>query len=142
MPKINALPVSASFNNGDVLPIDSFSDGVTRSITKQVLEAALAIAYSQLTGVPTISLAKEVTINVPFAQLETTITVVDVDITATSKLFVSWGVTTDLDYNSPQMDPDICFSITPGVGECYITISRAGADFFVGDFKLNYIIVP
>jgi len=67
-------------------------------------------------------------------------TVVDANISGTSKVIVGWGNITDADENTPDMD-DVEFNAVPSAGSMIVRISAR--DFIHrlgGSYKVNYLI--
>jgi hypothetical protein len=67
-------------------------------------------------------------------------TVVDANISATSKVIIGWGNITDADENTPDMD-DVEFNAVPAAGSMVVRIStRTMWDRLGGAYKINYLI--
>lgn len=90
---------------------------------------------------PTASVAfTATTVTVPYGKQYQEVTVVDAAIASTSNVLVTWGMCTDADENTPDMD-DVEFKAVPATGSMLVRVSAAGALSRVGGaYKINYLV--
>lgn len=79
------------------------------------------------------------TITVPYGAQEQTVTVVDANCTAASKVIVGWGSTTAADENQPAAS-NVTFSAVPGSGSLDVTVSDNGVENVGGVYKILYTL--
>ena len=66
------------------------------------------------------------------------VNVVDAGITALSKVQISWGMVTQTDENTPDMD-DVSFNATPAAGSMDVLISSRNQNVG-GTYKVMYLV--
>lgn len=74
-------------------------------------------------------------VTIPYAT-RSTVTVTDATVTATSKILIGWGDSSDTDANDCEMD-DVTFKTKSGTASFDLTIASARGKIG-GVFKLNY----
>jgi hypothetical protein len=81
------------------------------------------------------------TITLPYNNLQfDTATVVDANISGTSKVITTWGNVLDTDVNGPDMAA-VNFSSIPAAGSMTVQVSAAAPNTRVGGpYKINYLI--
>jgi len=77
------------------------------------------------------------TVSVTTPALETSVTVTDASITATSKIVVGWGNCSQADANHPGMG-EVGFNAVPGTGNFSLEMFSTDSSMLYGDFKINY----
>lgn len=79
------------------------------------------------------------TITVPYGAQEQTVTVVDANCTAASKVIVEWGATLPTDENQPAAS-NVTFSAVPAAGSLDVTVSDNGVENVGGTYKILYTL--
>ena len=107
--------------------------GVTSSTTG-------AIATVNIPGGSGGSSFTATTITVPFGKQYQVVNVVDATIGVGSKIFITWGMFSDLDENTSDMD-DIEFNAIPLAGSMDVRVSTTNPlDRVGGTYKIMYLV--
>lgn len=80
-----------------------------------------------------------VTVNVATPAIESSVTVTDASVSASSKITIGWGNCTQDDANHPGMG-NVVFNAIPGTGDFTVEIFSMDTSMLFGDFKLQYSV--
>lgn len=140
--RVNALQLGGGTGavtsvNGETgaVVLDAADVGADASGTAAALVGALAATLADIATGGVMS----ATITVPFGAQEQTVTVVDANCTATSKVIVGWGATTPDDENEAAAC-DVEFSAVPAAGSLAVTVSSNDDNNVGGVYKILYTL--